>query len=313
MQIPSSQCPRVTPSLQTHIPLFRTHAQNPQAPGGCVRLASTPEHTSPGWTLSQQTLALQRQLGGENQINSPPPHPETSGVSGAVPPLPPRPLRKAPLRKPAAERVSGAGGRGRQECRTPTGAGRLKLPRWPPPPRPPALHPGSSCSLPPDPRVQLRRSLPRRQTPCTAGLAPGGSARSPGPDLSPRPIPGLPGGRRTRAGPPPGPRPRAGGRTGPPARPHPHAGDGAARRPPGKDKGCSAAGRTVPGSPRPPPRWPPTPPPLRLLRRPGLHSPDGVREEAASLGPCTPDILRELRSHSPLLRVSWPVEVALSP
>lgn len=144
---------------------------------------------------------------------------------------------------------------------TPTGAGRLKLRRWPPPPRPPALHPGSSCSLPPDPRLQLRRSLPRRQTPCTTGLAPGSSARSPGPDLSPRPIPGLPGGRRTRAGPPPGPRPRAGGRTGRPARPHPHAGDGAARRPPGKDKDCSAAGRTVPGSPRPPPRWPPTRPP----------------------------------------------------
>lgn len=42
---------------------------------------------------------------------------------------------------------------------------------------------------------------------------------------------------------------------------HPYAGDGASRRPPGRDKSCSAAGRTVPASPRPPPWWPRCGPP----------------------------------------------------
>lgn len=112
----------------------------------------------------------------------------------------------------------------------------------------------------------------------------------PQPRTGPQPPPqpgGCPEAIGTKRGLPPARRPRAraggGGRWGRPERPHPHAGDGAARRPPGKDKGCSATSRTVPGSPHPPPRWPPTPPPLCPLRGPGLHRPDGFREEKASL------------------------------
>lgn len=219
---------------------------------------------------------------------NPHPHPtqrHQGSRERAAAPTPP--LREAPLRKPAAERVSGVGGRGRQECRTPTGALRLKLRRWPPPPGPPALHPGSSCSLPPDSRPQFRRSLARSQTPCTARLAPRCSARSPGPDPNPHPSPGA----ARRPSDPSGafrqPRGRRLGRVG---------GDGGARsglihmqgtaRLIGRQERTKAVpppGRTVPGSPRPPPRWPPTPPPLCLLRGPGLHRPDGFREEKASL------------------------------
>lgn len=87
---------------------------------------------------------------------------------------------------------------------------------------PQSFHPGSSCSLSPDPRPQLRRSLARSQTPCTAPLAPGCSAGSPGPDptTTPHPAWGLPGGRRTQAG--PSASPEAAGRGG-------VGGDGGAR------------------------------------------------------------------------------------
>ena len=112
---------------------------------------------------------------------------------------------------------------------------------------------------------------------------------------------------------PASPEAAGGGSTGRAARPHPHAGDGASRRPPGRDKGCSAAGRTVPGSPRPPPRWPPTRPPLASVPPARLHSPDGFREEeAASIGPCTPYLLLRPQGPQPLLRVSGAVEVASS-
>lgn len=171
---------------------------------------------------------------------------------------------------------------------------------------PPA--PYSQIPAPPPPHFEGPSSAAKLPAPPRSHLVAPPAAQTPAPAPTPPP------GRRAAVGLGRGPRkPRAGGRTGRPARPHPHAGDGAARRPPGKDKSCSTAGRAVPGSPRPPPRWPPTRPPFRLPRGPGLHSPDGFREEAASLGPCTPDLLHVLRSHSPLLRVSWPVEVAPPP
>lgn len=120
---------------------------------------------------------------------------------------------------------------------------------------------------------------PRLQPGCTATLAARRSAPSPAPGQTP-----------------PHPRPPVGGRgrgeRRSPGAAHPHSGDSASRRPPGRDKGCSAAGRTVPDSPLPPPWWLPTRPPSCLLRRAGLRSPDGFREEeaaATSLGLCTPD------------------------
>lgn len=113
---------------------------------------------------------------------------------------------------------------------------------------------------------------------------------------------------------PASPEAAGGGRTGRPARPHPHAaGDGASRRPPGRDKGCSAAGRTVPGSPRPAAPVAPEAAPLASVPPARLHSPDCFREEeAASLGPCKPYLFLRPQGPQPLLRVSRAVEVASS-
>lgn len=79
-----------------------------------------------------------------------------------------------------------------------------------------------------------------------------------------------------------------GGSTGGPAWPHPHAGDGATQRSPAAHKGCSAAGHTVPASPRPPSRWPRCAPPPSACICPESRAapPDGLREEAGSPGSC---------------------------
>lgn len=210
------------------------------------------------------------------QVRPQPPSPATIKESPELAPLAltPPPARGS-FKRVRAERVSGAGGGGRQECGTPTGARGLKPRRRPPPTRPARVVP----LLLPGPHPQLRRA-PSLATPVhrRARTSMLGAQSSPGPRIRPTPV------RPSEA---------AGwGNTGRSARPHPHSGGSASRRPPERDKGCSAAGRTVPDSPLPPPWWPPTRPPSCLLRRARLHSPDGFQEEeaaATSLGPCTPD------------------------
>lgn len=175
----------------------------------------------------------------------------------------------------------------------------------------------------PDPTASPSRVVPTPKVPAPDFEGPSWSTKRPAPPRShlhvPRtaqdqtqalaPPPVLATAVGLRAGPQQAPRRPAGERTGRLARAHPHAGDSASRWPPGEDKGCSAAGRTVPGSPRPQPRWPPTRSPLCLLCGTGLLSSDGFREEASSLRPCTPDLLRRPQGHSALLQVSRAVEV----
>lgn len=183
---------------------------------------------------------------------------------------------------------------------TRTGARRLKLRRVASPsPSPTHIHPGSS--------LPRKVPAPDFEGPpwCTKRPAPplwhlDAPRTDPDQTRAPAPPPVFPTAVGLRAGPKQASRPRAGERTRRLARPHPHAGDSASRWPPGKDKGCSAAGRTVPGSPRPQPRWPPTRPALCLLCRRGLHSPDGFREEATCLRPCTLDLLPRPQGPQPL-------------
>lgn len=210
------------------------------------------------------------------QVRPQPPSPATIKESPELAPLAltPPPARGS-FKKVRAERVSGAGGGGRQECGTPTGARGLKPRR--------AASPTASRQGRPTPTP--RSPPPASKVPLACNLG-----------APPRWQLDAPRAAQHGAQTPPHPRPPVGGRGrgehGSPGAAHPHSGDSASRRPPGRDKGCSAAGRTVPDSPLPPPWWPPTRPSSCLLCRAGLRSPDGFREEeaaATSLGPCTPD------------------------
>lgn len=104
---------------------------------------------------------------------------------------PPHPPNECPLREPAAERVSGAGGRGRQECRTPKGARRLKLRRWPPAPSP-SVSLAPYTQVPPPPSKATRPPKPLHRHSGTSMLrlqSPNSTSAAVGPQEGPLQAP----------------------------------------------------------------------------------------------------------------------------
>lgn len=141
------------------------------------------------------------------------PPPTTTEATELVPP-PPNPLpARGSFKKGSAGRVSGAGGRGRQECRTPTGARGLKLRRRPPISASPQGRPAPTPRSPPP---TSKSPSPADPLHCHARTSTLATKRQPPAPVPPHPTPVRPSDQHPRHL-PASPGAEGGGRTGGPA------------------------------------------------------------------------------------------------